>query len=252
MEACGGRRAATCQRGASLIEVALIVAVVAAVALVALRFVGTRSSSSLDAAGQTSHAAGRDGGGTGGSGGGTSGGTGGGGTDPGIPTTTLSGWNSGSGSGDIPPTIPGTTVPPTTTTTTSPTTTTTAAPTTTAPPSVATATLANGTARMISSSSWQAGATLTLVDQVGTPMAGATVTVQVRALKINWNGSQSWVTTTVDGTVDGAGHLALDTGPYKSSGGGRITKVEYTVLDVALAGDGTWDGGLPSLTVAAP
>ncbi|MFN8016692.1 MAG: hypothetical protein U0P45_01075 [Acidimicrobiales bacterium] len=252
MTACGELSARARQRGASLVEVALIVAVVAMVALVALRFVGSRSNRSLDAAGQTIHAAGTDDG-VGGGGGGGAGGGGGTTVPPAVEvTTTLAAGGGGSGTGDVPP--PPTTTSTTNTTTTSPTTTTSApTPTTTASaPAVASARIADPSARMVGSTSWQASATLTLEDQTGAPMAGATVTVRIRTLKVAWNGSQSWVTTTMDATVDADGHVALDTGPYKYAGGNRITKVEYTVTDVALAGEGSWDGTTATTTIGAP
>lgn len=225
------------ERGATGIEVALIITFVALLVFSAARLLGTRSSDKIHEVGQGIHHDAGDGGGTATP---PVDGSGGGGpmpTDPpvGPPASTAA-----------PTTPPPTTTPPTTA---PPTTTTAPPPTTTVPPSIATAALADGTATVTSSTTWSASSRLTITDQFGGTLPGTEVTVLVRRKRINSNGSSTWLQTTVTGTIGADGTLLIETGPYKRSGSNRITTVEYTVQSVTVQDGGTWNGDQPSISI---
>lgn len=230
------------ERGASAVEVALLIAVVAIVVAGAVRLVGRGSEQSLATVGSSIHGSGSAGPATsGGGGGGSGGGGGGGGPGPIVPPTTAA-----------PPT-PTTTAPPTTApaTTTPPTT---APPTTTTtapPPAVATGSLGSASSRS-TGAGWIASAELTLLDQRGEPVVGAEVTVEVRSRRVRRSGSVTWDTTTRTGTVGADGRLVIETGPWRPSGSNRITDVTYEVIDVEVPDGGSWDEGPATIAIAAP
>jgi hypothetical protein len=223
------------------VEVALIIALIATVAIGALSFVGSSSGSSLDEAGKGIDDKATDASdpGSGGSGGGTTGGgtTGGG-------TTGGSGGSGGSGGGSA-TTAPGatstTTAVPTTTTST------TAAPTTTVPPTPASASLDNGRGVRNGSSRWDASADLAIEGPPGASLRG-TVTVE-----ITWHKAYGQTgTDTIEVPVDEHGRAVIESGPYARSGSSRITSVDYRVVGVDFDDDGAWDGTQPSITIPRP
>ena len=231
------------ERGASGVEVALLVAVVAVAVLGAVQFLGGQSASGLEDAnkGLTQTTSDADGGGGSspgpGSGGGSSGGSGG-------------------------PTVPGSTPPPRGTSTTTATPSTTAAPTTTAapattttatpttstmPPLVAAPTF-NNISTWRDGSDWRASTTLDLASG-GAPVVGAEVTLTVRTQE---NKSSSWSTTTMTVTVGFSGQIDLELGPYQRTGRSRIVTVEVQVTAVNPLSGATWDGSTPSASFSRP
>lgn len=230
------------ERGASVAETALLIAVVALAAVVALRALGSGGGDSLDQAGKGIHHAATP---TSASGSGSSGegsGTGGsGGAGP------ISG--GGSGTSTTTSAAPSTTSPPPTTTTAPPAPTTTAPPaaTTTAPPAPATASLDGGEGVRVGSSRWQASADLALdAGADGVPVSG-TATVIVRTQRANGQWTSDTIQVPVD---DGTG--TISTGPYARTGGSRIIAVEYEVVGIELDGGREWDGERASISIDRP
>jgi Flp pilus assembly pilin Flp len=237
------------ESGASLAEAALLVAVIAVVAASALSFLGSRSDGTLDEAGKGIHegptvggggGSGGDDGGGGGSGGGGSGGGGSGGAGDGGTAGTVP--------GTAPPS-PTSTAPPATTTTVAPTSTTSTTSTTSAPPAPAAAELGNGHAVRSGSSRWNASADLqlALAEDNGGSLAG-TATVRVQQQRSNGQ----WTTDTIEVGIDDLGRAVIETGPHVRSGSSRITAVRYTVVGIELAGEGSWDGQQPTITIGRP
>jgi Flp pilus assembly pilin Flp len=230
------------QRGATAIEVALIIALIATVTIGADRLLGTNSSKKLGKAsdgvsGSTattiSGGGGDDGGGGGGTGGGGGGtGDGGGGTGGGSQSTTTVVGAGGS-----------------TTTTTGTTSTTTEPVSRTTVPAVAAAQFSQANASR-SGTHWSASAQLLLHDQTGAPLAGATVTIAVEVYTENSRGIGTWSTTTVTLVTAADGTALLSSGPYSAS---KVSTIEYAVTTVDDGSQGaTWDGASTTVQINAP
>jgi Flp pilus assembly pilin Flp len=140
-----------------------------------------------------------------------------------------------------------TTVRPTTTTST--TTTSTTSTTTTTVPRATTATGAWGaTSATRDGSRWTASATLTVTDDRGQTVRGAAVTVRVE-YRIDGG---SWQTgQPASGATSSSGTLRVSTADLARSGRSAVTSIRYTVLTVDAAGL-RWAGGSPSTTLSAP
>jgi Flp pilus assembly pilin Flp len=218
------------ERGASLVEYALLVGVISVVLIAGVKLVGNNSSDSMEGA-ATAIAA------PSGAGGPAPGGDGGGG---------------GGGGGA------GTTTP----TSAAPTPTTSAAPTpTTAPPAPTTAPAPTATSGSVgigdvevvkSGSNWTAETTVSIVDDTGQPVVGATVDLTVRYRERGWLG-YTWheesvqVETGPDGTAD------IGAGPYKrGSGIGSVGQIEFVVKSAALPDDLAWDQNVQTAGATAP
>jgi Flp pilus assembly pilin Flp len=214
------------ERGASLIEYALLVGAITVVLIGAVKVVGNHSSESTAAAAtamSTPSGAGNpapEGGGDGDGGGGSGGGGG-------AATTT--------------------------TTSTAPTPTTSPPTPTTAPepePTSGSVGLEDVTVAR-SGSNWTAETTVSIVDDTGQPVAGATVEVTVRYRERQWYGYE-WqeesvqVETGADGTAD------LGAGPYKRSGSGSVDEIEFVVESAQLPDDLEWDQAVQTVGADAP
>ena len=160
------------------------------------------------------------------------------------------------------PTSPTTTsTPPTTTTTTPPTTTTAPPPTTTTPPPTTTAPAtqsrtqwAQGTRRTASNDRWAAGSTLTITDDYGRPVNGATVVIRVQ-YKTGSASSGQWtnVSPTSSATTNASGALTIDSGLFYRSGSNppRADNIRFVVVSVTASGL-TWNGADSQVTVGKP
>jgi Flp pilus assembly pilin Flp len=161
-------------------------------------------------------------------------------------------------------TVPAPTIPaPTTTAAPTPTTvpapTTTAAPTTTVAPTTTTTTT---TAVPVPTTSfttwgagssvqkgnrWQASAPLTITDDLGHPVSGATVTVEV-----SYRIGSTWYTepTRPSGTTDASGALTVISGEYQRTGRNPDPVDEVRLTVVSVTGGGlTWAPGETSISV---
>lgn len=144
-----------------------------------------------------------------------------------------------------------TTVKPTTTTTTAPTTTTTVKPTTTTVKATKSGgTMAQATATK-SGNSWSATTTVTVTDDKGAPIVGAKVTVLVRTLQIDNKGKQTWVETTTTATSGAGGSIAVNAANLARTGNPFVDKVEFVLTDVQATGL-TWDGNQATSSVSVP
>jgi Flp pilus assembly pilin Flp len=150
-------------------------------------------------------------------------------------------------------TAPPVTVAPTTTTTSPPTTTTTAPPpttttrppattTTTAPRVVASATFSNATSWANTWYRWSGSAQVRVTDASGRVLAGAEVEIRITA-----GGSERTVTVTTDST----GRATVDVGPYDYLYGYGTGSAGLRVVGVD-APNGTWDGNGRTTTIYAP
>jgi len=145
-----------------------------------------------------------------------------------------------------------TTVKPTTTTTTTttikPTTTTTSTTTTTTTPKAtkSSSTMAQATATASSKSKWQADTTVTIKDNLGVPVVGATVTVSVRTLV---NGA--WITTSTQAVTGPGGAVSVTASNLNRTGKDTVDQVQFVVTGVSAAGL-TWDGTGSNSTVSKP
>jgi Flp pilus assembly pilin Flp len=152
----------------------------------------------------------------------------------------------------IPPTT--TTLPPTTTTTTTAPTTTTTRPatTTTTAPAGPTKTGATfGTATTSSSYfGWNLSTSLTVKGNNGAVLAGATVTVTLHYPVATWYGT-TYTDTTVTVTTDAQGKATINAGPFGQSIWGSTSQVQLTVTGIT-SGTVPWDGTAASQTVNAP
>lgn len=220
------------ERGATLVEYALLVAVLALGSLAGLDALQTSAEAAFRE--QASEMSDPPAGGT-----------------SGTPTTAA------------PTTAPPTTAPPTTAppTTAAPVTTTTVRPTTTtsttttsttSTTTVPRATTATGTwgatGATRDGSRWTATATLTVTDDRGQAVHGAAVTVRVeyRVDGGSWQTGQP-----VSGATTSSGTLRVSTADLARSGRSAVTSIRYTVLTVDAAGL-PWVGGSPSTTLSAP
>lgn len=216
--------------GASGVEIALLVAVIAIVCIGAVKALGGGSEGGLTevaeaTAGDPSSTGGGGGGGGGGAGGG--GGTGGG-SSGGATTTTAA---------------------PTTTTTTAAPTTTTAAPTTTAPPTTTTTMPPLGPGYpstsgfqtptvQTSGSNKRAQTGVVVRDASGTPVAGASATVTVwyeQRVGNRW----VWQSTTITVTTGADGSASVTSAYYPTSGGSRVRAIRFELANSNASG---WDG----------
>ena len=226
------------EHGASLVEVAMLIALVAVVTIGVLVRLGSSSGTKLDQAGQGIHRASSEGappsGGTGGGSGGPSGGDGGGGSGAGPVTGPTA-----------PPTT--TTVPAATTTIAPPTTTTTPPTTTTSAPTPAAADLGNGRGTRNGSYRWDASADLTVGSDPGRSLRG---TATVRVTTTRRSGSTS--SSTVEVRLDDDGNAAIETGPYNRTGSSRIEQVTYTIIAIEFDDGGPWNGEQPSIDISKP
>jgi Flp pilus assembly pilin Flp len=150
-----------------------------------------------------------------------------------------------------PTTTPPTTAPPTTTrpTTTTTSTTTTTTTTTTTVPKATTATGTWGaTSATRDGNRWNASATLTVTDDRGQAVRGATASVKVE-YRIDGGGWQTG--QPVSGATSSSGTLQVSTADLARSGKSPVTSIRYTVTTVDAAGL-RWVGGSPSTTLSAP
>jgi Flp pilus assembly pilin Flp len=140
--------------------------------------------------------------------------------------------------------------PPSTTTTVAPTTTSTT--TTTAPP---VATLVGGTFGAVttstSGSNWSATTTLTVRNNLGLPVAGAAVSVRVRTLEVDNKGNQTWRESTVGGSTGSGGTATVSSGSLARTGNPKVTQVQFVLNGITAAGL-SWDGTPATAGAAAP
>jgi hypothetical protein len=101
------------------------------------------------------------------------------------------------------------------------------------------------------SNDWRASTTLTVKDNLGSPVVGADVKVKVRTLVVDKNNKQSWKETTVSGTTGSGGSATIDSGSLKRSGSNRVIQVEFVLVDVD-ADDLNWDGTQAKVAANAP
>ena len=130
-----------------------------------------------------------------------------------------------------------------TTTTVKPTTTTT---TTTPKATKSSSTMAQATATASSKSKWQADTTVTIKDNLGVPVVGATVTVSVRTLV---NGA--WITTSTQAVTGPGGAVSVTASNLNRTGKDTVDQVQFVVTGVSAAGL-TWDGTGSNSTVSKP
>ena len=258
--------------GASGVEIALLVAVIAIVCIGAVKALGGGSEGGLtEVAEATAGDPSSTGGGGGGGGGGAGGGGGpGGGRCGGAPPTPVApaprggprgrGGGGGGGGGGAPVGggVPGggssggattTTAAPTTTTTTAAPTTTTAAPTTTAPPTTTTTMPPLGPGYpstsgfqtptvQTSGSNKRAQTGVVVRDASGTPVAGASATVTVwyeQRVGNRW----VWQSTTITVTTGADGSASVTSAYYPTSGGSRVRAIRFELANSNASG---WDG----------
>src|SRR3954452_244636 len=214
------------ERGTTLVEYALIVALVASVASVAVKGVTAAVGSLL---GDVKHSIE----------------VGQGGVETADPSTTTA-----------PPT---TQAPPvtstTTTTTTPPTTTTTTAPRTTTPTAPPGPTKTGATFGAVTTSTTSAGwyfsTTVTVKGDNGAALANATVTVTLH-YPVNLLGRITYQDDTLTVTTDAQGKATVTDGPYgRIAGWNSTTQVAVTVSGVT-SGTVPWDGTAATVTANAP
>jgi Flp pilus assembly pilin Flp len=212
------------ERGASAIEVALLIAVIAIVCIGALKALGGDSDDTLvEAAEATANEPAAPSGGGSGSGGGSTGGGGGGG---GATTTSAA---------------------PTTTTTAAPTTTTSAAPattTTTMPPLGSGYPSSSGfqtpTVQTNSNGQKRASTSVVVRGTDGTPIPNATVVVEIARYQRSSSGSFTWKTEQVTLTTGANGAVTVTPSSYyTTSGTTRVTQMRFTIVSSTASG---WDG----------
>lgn len=207
------------ERGATLAEYALLVALIAVVSIGALTLLGDRSSDEFEEIATSVGEDTRPSTGSGGSGGG---GGGGGGTT----TTTASGGGGG-------------------TTTTAPTTTTTApTTTTTVPPLDGSYPDASGFASdpevdHESDGDWTATVDLVLRNTAGDPMPYTQANVRIWRRERQWDGSYDWEWRMVQVTTGANGTVQIQSNDWPESGSRRVIQLVFVVED---AGGSSWDG----------
>ena len=259
------------QRGATLAEYALLVALVALAAVTALRFLGSSADDSFDTAGAAvagdaselsvggSAGGGGAGGGTGagggsgagggagegGSGAGTGGGAGGGaggatGAGGGTGETEVLGIDKELPGGDDPKDEqgPGPTVPE-------------------SPPTVTSSFSAPSSSRSGNSHNWSAEAGFRIAGSDGQPLKGsATVTVRVTASGVDDDGKPVTTSTPVVVHIhDGAGKVSQTARDDRANRNhDSITSITFEIVEVKSSTNSAiaWDGNSPRVTILAP
>ena len=154
----------------------------------------------------------------------------------------------GDGGGDATTTT--TTQPPTTTTTTTPTTTTTTTTTTTIPPaSTMSASWGNATTQTNGWSNWKALATLTVRDNRSQAVSGATVRIGVQYYRDGrWRDASD-----IPGSTNSNGQVTIDSGWYARNGGSsnRVDQIRFVVESVSKSGLTYTSGGVTT-TLSRP
>jgi Flp pilus assembly pilin Flp len=224
------------ERGASAVEVALVVALIAVVAIGALKALGGGSAESFEEVAVATEGGavapgGGSGGGSGGGGSGSGGGSGGGGGGGGETTSTTAAATTS------------TTAAATTTTTAAPTTTTAAPTTTTALPPLgsgypSTSGFQAPTVSSTGGSNKQAATSLVVRDEGGTPVPGASATVTIwyqqrQGNRWVWKRTEVTVTTGANGAVD------VTSPSFPTSGSNRVRAIQFELRDSNAPG---WDG----------
>ncbi len=162
-------------------------------------------------------------------------------------------------------TLPGpsttTTVAPSTTTTTTtvptttvPTTTTTAAPVTTTTTTVqATTASATLSAPRTTSggSTWSIATDLTVRNNLGTAVGGASVSVTVRLLAVDNRGVGTWSESVASGTTGADGVAVIDSGTVRRTGNPYVGRIEIVVRSVTATGL-VWNGAASTISATAP
>jgi Flp pilus assembly pilin Flp len=227
------------ESGATLVQYALAVALLALVVASAARHVGSSSKEGFEAAGagvERSHGEGR--GGSSGGGGSGGGGGGGGSSDPG------GGTGSGGGAPATSTPVATTAPPPASSTTTAP------APTTTVPPDqAASAAFSSAYGTRVSSSRWRAHGELTLLAPDGSPVAGAEVEVVVRGWSSSGGSGSKRFEEVMTLVADADGNVSLATGQLSRSGSSRVSSITMSVRSVETPDGFEWDGATPEATV---
>jgi Flp pilus assembly pilin Flp len=154
-----------------------------------------------------------------------------------------------------PTTAPPTTSPPTTAATTTTTTTTKPTTTTTTAPKV---TKGGGTFGPVDATKsgkkyWMAETVLTVQGSDGKPIAGAVMTVTIRLLVTDRWGDQNWEESEVEVTTGADGTVSVATDSLKSgSGKNSVDKVEFRLTGGELPGGVNWDGTETSASASQP
>ncbi len=229
------------ERGASVVEYALLIATIALIAAFAVNNLAKNASNSLDTAstGISSTVVPVTGGA--GSGGGD-GGAGGGGFDGGS--------SGGAGGGSS-----ATTTAPAVTTTAAP-----AATTTAAAPVVTTTTAApasgdggwNATSATRSGGTWTTQATLTVRDNNGKPVANASVSLKIRFYERDQNNQAQWKEEVVQTRTGADGTIAISREYKAANGKGSVSKVEYNLEGAQLPNNLAWDQQRSSVAFTQP
>ena len=163
-------------------------------------------------------------------------------TIDGAGTTTSTTTTSTTTTTTVKPTTTTTTVKPTTTTTTvKPTTTTSTTTTTTVKASKSTGTISQATSTAQDKNLWTSTTTITVKDNLGKPVVGATVTVKVRTLVVDKKGKQSWVETTEEGTTNSSGNVVVTVTDMARKATPYVDQIEFSVTAITYSGL-TWDG----------
>ena len=216
-------RRARRDRGATLVEYALMLCLVAVICTTAVRGLGNKSSSTLDAAhaGISGAAASTT---TGSGGPGDDGGGGGGATTTAAPTSTVAPTSAATA-----PAAPATTVPPT-------------------PDLLSIGASFTGMSTSTSSSSnWTASTTVIVKTTGGIGVPGATVTLKVRTLV-----GSTWSEQTASVTTAANGKVTYTTPDLERNNPNPVTKVEIVVTDVSVPTGFTFDGIKPSTSADKP
>ncbi len=95
---------------------------------------------------------------------------------------------------------------------------------------------------------WRVTTSLTVLDDLDRPVAGARATIEVRYyVRQGWSGR--WVEEDVEVTTNDVGVVVLDSGDLDRS---DVTRLEAQLEEVSMPGDLRWDESQPSLSVRAP
>jgi Flp pilus assembly pilin Flp len=145
-----------------------------------------------------------------------------------------------------------TTVKPTTTTST--TTSTTAAPPTTKAPTKGSVALPTPTAvKSSDDKTWTATTTLTVMDNNGTPVAGATGNVKIRTYTRGQSNSWQWQEKVVSYKTGADGKVVLSTDALQYTGGtGQVTKVEFVLESAQMPNNLPWDQSKSTVSADRP
>ncbi len=205
-------------RGVTSVEYALVIGLCSAVTIAAISSLGGHSADALSTAAAPAP----------------------------VATTQGSSGGPGTTAAQITPPPPSTTTPPSSTTTSPPVAT--SAPS----PTVASASLDFPTG-LRSGNKWTAGATLTIVDDLGQAVQAAVVTVRVRYYQRGNGNTWRWQEQTQDLTTGPDGITQLSAGPYKwNTGKNQVTQVEFSAQAVSTPDGLPWDQTAPSLTIDQP